>query len=81
MKNSNKLKKVFEEELKKAEKVNAESPQGSGINLYKALIFILKKYNSGNYYGTIALKFTGTTIQNPKELEVTHRLELDFEGD
>lgn len=76
--NNGTLKSKFDEELKKAIKINEQSPKDSGIDLLRALIFVLQKYNSGNYYGTIALKFTGTMIQNPRELEVTHRLEVEI---
>jgi len=76
--NNGSLKSKFDEELKKAIKINEQSPKDSGIDLFRALIFVLQKYNSGNYYGTIALKFTGTMIQNPRELEVTHRLEVEI---
>jgi hypothetical protein len=76
--NNGSLKSKFDEELKKAIKINEQSPKDSGIDLFRALIFVLQRYNSGNYYGTIALKFTGTMIQNPRELEVTHRLEVEI---
>lgn len=76
--NNGTLKSKFDEELKKAIKINEQSPSDSGIDLLRALIFILQKYNTGNYYGTIALKITGTMIQNPRELEVTHRLEVEI---
>jgi len=76
--NSANLKLKFDNELEKALKINDQSPKDSGIDLLRSLIFVLQKYNTGNYYGTIALKFTGTMIQNPREIEVTHRLEVEI---
>jgi hypothetical protein len=66
------------DELEKAALIHQTDP--TNIEPHKAILFFLKKYNTGRYYGTIALKITGAQVQNPKELEVTHRLDLQFEG-
>lgn len=66
------------EELTKATEIHKTDP--TNIEPHKAVLFFLKKYNTGKYYGTIALKITGAQVQNPKELEVTHRLDLQYES-
>lgn len=71
------LTNLITEELKKAEEIHKTDK--TTIEPHKAILFFLKKYNTGNYYGTIAIKVTGTQVQNPKEQEVTHRLDLIFE--
>ena len=81
MKNYGYLKQKFDEELKKALALNRQCPIDKGIPLYKALIFLLERYNDGDYYGTIGIKFSGTIVQNPKEVDVTHRLETAYEED
>ena len=77
--NSKNLQERLYKEIQTGLKLNSKAPLSNGIDLCRALIFVLEKYNSGNYYGTIALKMTGTMIQNPREIEVTHRLETEIQ--
>ena len=78
MNNSPELIKNLMETLEKSIELNEKATPDTGVDLTRALIFMLEKYNTGNYFGTIALKFTGLTVQNPRELEVTHRLEVEI---
>lgn len=78
MTNSIHIRKKLSKALDKAVKLNEKATPDTGIDLCRALLFILDKYNKGNYYGTVALKFTGLTVQNPREVEVTHRLEVEI---
>jgi len=77
--NSEKLQKRLLKSIQLGLKTNSKASVDNGIDLARALIFVLDKYNTGNYYGTIALKFTGIVVQNPREIEVTHRLEIEIE--
>jgi hypothetical protein len=48
---------------------------GAGTPFWMNVLFLLEKFNQGgNYYGTVAIKIMGTSCQNAKELEVTHKL-------
>lgn len=64
--------------LEQALELNKTAP--NGIELEKFLYFLLDKYNTGNYYGWIAVRFSGTAVFNPKEVERTHKLEDEYEG-
>lgn len=59
--------------LKQAEQIHNNNLEG--IEPHKVILFILDKYLRGNYYGTISVKISGDTVQNPKEVEVSYRLE------
>lgn len=76
MTNYEKLNNSVIQALKKAEEVHKTNP--GSLEPHKALLFFLEKYNTGSYYGTIALKITGSEAHNPKELEVTHRLDHKY---
>lgn len=78
MNNSVEIKKKLDVALEKALKLNERATPDTGVSLAKVLLFVLNKYNSGKYFGSIVLKFTGITVQNPREVEVTHRLEVEL---
>ena len=43
------------------------------------LLFILDNFNQGNYYGTFELKLLGTSCNDIKEKERTHKLQEIYE--
>lgn len=52
---------------------------GKGTPIWMCILFILKKFNRGSYYGTLELKVLGTSCNDVKEKEVTHKLQEMFE--
>lgn len=60
-----------------AMKVNESS--SSGVGPQKIILFFLDKYLKRNMYRTIYIKLMGLNIQNPKETDVTHKLETLYE--
>lgn len=47
---------------------------GKGTPLWMSLLFILERFNKGNYYGSLELKILGTSVNDVKEKERTHKL-------
>ena len=47
---------------------------GKGTPLWMSLLFILERFNKGNYYGSLELKILGTSANDIKEKERTHKL-------
>jgi len=70
------LKRLNEKILKSLE-VNK---YGKGTPLWMDLEFILDQFNQGNYYGTLELKILGTSCNDVKEKERTHKL-LEIYGE
>lgn len=66
-----KIKKSVCDALEKSFEINA---WGKGTPLWMSILFILKKFNRGNYYGTLEIKILGTSCNDAKEKEVTHKL-------
>lgn len=64
--------------LDRALEVNSLAP-GTTPPLWMDLLFILDKFNTGCYYGTVALKIQGTSCMDVKELEVTHKVREQYE--
>jgi len=52
---------------------------GKGTPLWMNLLFILDNFNKGNYYGTFELKLLGTSCNDIKEKERTHKLQEIYE--
>jgi len=52
---------------------------GKGTPVWMSILFILKKFNRGNYYGTFELKVLGTSCNDVREREVTHKLQEIFD--
>jgi len=65
------IKETLIKELDKSFDVNKF---GKGTPLWMNLLFILKKFNKGNYYGTLELKLLGTSINDVREKDRTHKL-------
>ena len=63
--------KRLNEKLLKSFDVNQ---YGKGTPLWMNLEFILDNFNQGNYYGTLELKLLGTSCNDIKEKERTHKL-------
>ncbi|HLD98277.1 MAG TPA: hypothetical protein VI815_03045 [Candidatus Nanoarchaeia archaeon] len=63
--------------IERAISINEDTP--SGIEIHKPIAFLLEKFNTGKYYGTIEMKITGTSIHNPTENNVTHRLDMSYQ--
>lgn len=66
-----KIKSKIIEELDKAFDVNR---YGKGTPLWMNLLFLLRRFNKGNYYGTLELKILGTSCNDIKEKERTFKL-------
>jgi len=47
---------------------------GKGTPLWMNILFILKRFNKGNYYGSLELKILGTSCNDIKEKERTFKL-------
>jgi hypothetical protein len=47
---------------------------GKGTPLWLNIIFMLDLFNRGNYYGTLLLKILGTSCNDVREQDVTHKL-------
>ena len=60
------------EALEKSFQVNR---YGKGTPFWMNLLFILERFNRGNYYGTLELKILGTSCNDAKEKERTHKLQ------
>ena len=71
-----KIKAQICEELDKSFDVNQ---YGKGTPMWMSLLFMLRRFNRGNYYGTFELKILGTSANDVKEKEVTHKLQEMFE--
>ena len=52
---------------------------GKGTPLWMNILFILDNFNKGNYYGTFELKLLGTSCNDIKEKERTHKLQELYE--
>jgi hypothetical protein len=52
-----------------------------GIPIHKVLFFILDKFNTGGYHGNIDFRIMGNQIHDPKEQEVTHKLDTIYNYD
>lgn len=48
---------------------------GKGTPMWQNILFLLDKFNQGNYYGIIEIKIVGTSANDAKEKERTHRLQ------
>ena len=66
-----KIKSKIIDELDKAFDVNR---YGKGTPLWMNLLFLLRRFNKGNYYGTLELKILGTSCNDIKEKERTFKL-------
>lgn len=71
--------KLITKKLEESFDVNAMATLG--IPIHKVICHILDLYKRGNFYGTVAVKITGTSIHDPKEVDVTHKLDLDYNLD
>jgi len=71
-----KIRQSIFDELEKSFKTNA---YGKGTPMWMNILFLLKKFNPGNYYGTIDIKILGTSCNDAKEREITHKLIEQFE--
>tara|TARA_R100000008_G_scaffold83815_1_gene69746 strand:- start:663 stop:923 length:261 start_codon:yes stop_codon:yes gene_type:complete len=47
---------------------------GKGTPMWMSILFILERFNKGNYYGSLELKILGTSVNDVKEKERTHKL-------
>lgn len=49
------------------------------ISPHKIIFFFLDKLLKRSFYGNIHIRILGTLIQNPKETDITHKLEKAYE--
>jgi hypothetical protein len=61
--------------LKAIEKSFEVNKYGKGTPFWMNLLFVLDRFNRGNYYGTLELKILGTSCNDVKEKERTHKLQ------
>ena len=52
---------------------------GKGTPIWMSILFMLEKFNAGGYYGTFELKILGTSANDVKEKEVTHKLQEKYD--
>jgi hypothetical protein len=52
---------------------------GKGTPFWMSLLFLIKRFNRGNYYGTLEFKILGTSCNDVKEKERTFKLMEVFE--
>lgn len=66
---------IIIKELRKSFGINQ---YGQGTPFWMNVLFLLRKFNQGNYYGSVLMKILGTSCQDAKEVEVTHKLKELF---
>jgi len=66
-----KIKQRLNEAIDKSFEVNKF---GKGTPFWMSLLFILERFNKGNYYGSLELKILGTSANDVKEKDRTHKL-------
>ena len=64
--------------LDRALEVNSFA-QANTTPIWMNLLFILDKFNTAGYYGTISVKIQGTYCGDARETEVTHKLKENYE--
>lgn len=65
------IKKRVNQALYKSLEVNK---YGQGCPMWMNILFLLDRFNSGKYYGTIEIKVLGTSVNDAKEKEKTHKM-------
>ena len=70
------IRKSIMDELDKSFEINKF---GKGTPFCMSILFILKRFNRGNYYGTLEVKILGTSCNDVKEKERTFKLMEVFE--
>ncbi|MCR4284676.1 MAG: hypothetical protein NUV97_01365 [archaeon] len=70
------IKAVIQELQKSFETDSMASDKG--IPIYKNILYVLEKYNTKSYYGTLNIKITGPSCFDIKESEVTHKLDNQY---
>jgi hypothetical protein len=71
-----KIEGLLLKKFNKAFEINSKAVRG--IPLYKSIFFILDKISRGNYYGTIMTRVEGNVIQDPREQDITHKLDFMY---
>ncbi len=66
------IKEVINEALEESFEINKVA--NTGIPFWMSILFILEKFNKGNYYGTLLIKILGTSVNDVKEADRTHKL-------
>jgi len=66
--------KIRQQVLEALEKSFEVNKFGKGTPFWMGILFVLKKFNSGNYYGSLEVKILGTSCNDIKEKERTHKL-------
>jgi len=68
-------KKEIKERVNKAlDKSFEVNKFGQGCPMWMNLMFILDQFNTGKYYGTIEFKILGTSVNDIREKERTHKM-------
>ena len=73
--NEDQKEEIRKELLKKLDKSFEVNKHGKGTPFWMNLFFTLDRFNRGNYYGTLEIKIVGTSCNDVKEKERTHRLQ------
>lgn len=71
-----KIKEIINKGLDKSFEVNKF---GKGTPMWMNLLFILDQFAKGNYYGTLEIKILGTSCNDVREKEKTHKLMEQYE--
>ena len=66
-----KIEQLVLTKLRKSFDINS---YGRGTPLWMNICFLLDRFNKGNFYGSILIKVLGTSCNDVKETEVTHKL-------
>jgi hypothetical protein len=66
--------KIRQQVLEALEKSFDVNKYGRGTPFWMSLLFVIEKFNKGNYYGTLEFKILGTSCHDVKEKERTHKL-------
>lgn len=66
-----KIEKLILVKLRKSFSINKF---GKGTPLWMNIAFLLDTFNRGNHYGTIEVKILGTSCNDAREREITHKL-------
>ena len=59
-------------ELKKSMELRSDP---ASQPLWACILFLLKRYNKGNFFGTFHLQVLGTTVRNPRIVDQSFKVE------
>ena len=72
------LRRINEELITAMDKEELNLDDDKAIPFWKALLFLLDKYNSEEFFGIINFKLQGTTCYDPEVSKQTFRLNCEY---